>query len=83
MGKNFADSSQGAQLEADLRNAWRDDAVALMEATGTLGTRKQREDSLMNFHADKVEARVGIEPTYKGFADLSLTTWVPRLRETV
>jgi len=21
---------------------------------------------------------VGIEPTYKGFADLSLTTWVPR-----
>ena len=27
----------------------------------------------------KVEARVGIEPTHKGFADLSLTTWVPRL----
>jgi hypothetical protein len=26
-----------------------------------------------------LEARVGIEPTYKGFADLSLTTWVPRL----
>ena len=23
--------------------------------------------------------RVGIEPTHKGFADLSLTTWVPRL----
>jgi hypothetical protein len=22
---------------------------------------------------------VGIEPTHKGFADLSLTTWVPRL----
>jgi hypothetical protein len=30
-----------------------------------------------------MEARVGIEPTYKGFADLSLTTWVPRLNPTV
>ena len=27
----------------------------------------------------QMEARVGIEPTHKGFADLSLTTWVPRL----
>jgi hypothetical protein len=26
----------------------------------------------------KMEARVRIELTYKGFADLSLTTWVPR-----
>jgi hypothetical protein len=26
----------------------------------------------------KLEARVRIELTYKGFADLSLTTWVPR-----
>jgi hypothetical protein len=29
-----------------------------------------------------MEARVGIEPTHKGFADLSLTTWVPRLLVT-
>src|SRR5271167_1914403 len=26
----------------------------------------------------RLEARVRIELTYKGFADLSLTTWVPR-----
>lgn len=32
-----------------------------------------------DFIEDLMEARVGIEPTYKGFADLSLTTWVPRL----
>ena len=28
---------------------------------------------------EKLEARAGIEPAHKGFADLSLTTWVPRL----
>jgi hypothetical protein len=33
---------------------------------------------LLNYW-DSLEARVGIEPTHKGFADLSLTTWVPRL----
>ena len=30
---------------------------------------------------EELEARVGIEPTHKGFADLSLTTWVPRPRD--
>ena len=30
-------------------------------------------------YKETLEARVGIEPTHKGFADLSLTTWVPRL----
>ena len=27
----------------------------------------------------ELEARVGIEPTHRGFADLGLTTWLPRL----
>ena len=31
----------------------------------------------------RLEARVGIEPTHKGFADLSLTTWVPRPAHTL
>ena len=28
--------------------------------------------------SERLEARDGIEPSHKGFADLSLTTWVPR-----
>ena len=31
------------------------------------------------FVEEGLEARAGIEPAHKGFADLSLTTWVPRL----
>jgi hypothetical protein len=30
-----------------------------------------------------MEARVGIEPTDEGFADLSLTTWVPRQTHSI
>jgi hypothetical protein len=32
-----------------------------------------------SLHIRYLEARVRIELTYRGFADLSLTTWVPRL----
>ena len=33
----------------------------------------------VDFIEESLEARAGIEPAHKGFADLSLTTWVPRL----
>src|SRR5438045_9334722 len=33
----------------------------------------------IGFTRERLEARAGIEPAHKGFADLSLTTWVPRL----
>ena len=33
------------------------------------------------FNLKNLEARVGIEPTNKGFADLCLTTWLPRRRD--
>jgi hypothetical protein len=37
----------------------------------------------MEIQSISLEARVGIEPTHKGFADLSLTTWVPRLSSNI
>src|SRR5690242_11288297 len=33
---------------------------------------------ILNLGGKELEARAGIEPAHKGFADLSLTTWVPR-----
>jgi hypothetical protein len=46
-----------------------------------LGSGVEQATGLAEFVTDRedLEARVGIEPTHKGFADLSLTTWVPRL----
>src|ERR1700728_2902247 len=38
---------------------------------------------LLYLSGELMEARVGIEPTNEGFADLSLPTWVPRLGRTV
>ncbi len=39
---------------------------------------RRRDDLLCSQLPKRLEARVGIEPTHKGFADLSLTAWVPR-----
>src|SRR5579863_2454402 len=47
---------------------------------GPSGKRRPVSPSISaSLEGGSLEARAGIEPAHKGFADLSLTTWVPRL----
>jgi hypothetical protein len=48
-----------------------------------LSTKQRGVKRTCVFIEEMMEARVGIEPTNEGFADLSLPTWVPRLGGTV
>ncbi len=50
-------------------------AVSAVFAAVTRRTCEESSSKLLK----ELEARAGIEPAHKGFADLSLTTWVPRL----
>ena len=52
-----------------------------MEGTGNLSANVINSEEIQKNNREVLEARAGIEPAHKGFADLSLTTWVPRLGE--
>ncbi len=55
---------------------WRLSCIRLREGRGLKVFRREKRCPCDD--NEEMEARVGIEPTHKGFADLSLTTWVPR-----
>ena len=65
----------GFSINPNLASAYRDIQLELR----ALVNEPTRKIPAIAEKIKKLEARVGIEPTHKGFADLSLTTWVPRL----
>ena len=66
---------------ADTKSIRRDDSVGKRRPPATVSATAAFYilSGIVSKLLKGLEARVGIEPTHKGFADLSLTTWVPRL----